>query len=275
MTSKLIVNLCPTGMIPKKKDSPEVPISPKEIALDVKRCYELGLSIVHLHARDEEENATWHPEKFTEIINEVKHYTPDIITVVTTSGRNWSSLEKRSAALKIKSPKPDMASLTLGSMNFPKQASVNPPEIITGLANIMNEEGIVPELEIFDIGMINYANYLIKRNILKPPYYFNLLLGSLGTASLSASNVGLMIDSLPPDATWALAGIGRFQLAANTMAIALGGHIRVGLEDNPYYDWNKKTNASNPRLVERILKIAKTFGREPASPSEAKSIIGL
>lgn len=274
--AKLIINLCPTGMVPKKGDTPHVPITASEIARDVKRCYELGVSVAHLHARNEIQDPVWEKEKFVEIIEKIKSFAPDMVIVVTTSGRNWSEFIKRSNSLEINGVhKPDMASLTLGSMNFPKQASVNPPHMISSLAEKMNENGIVPELEVFDVGMINYSTFLISKGVLKPPFYYNLLLGSLGTAALNASNIGLMINSLPQGATWALAGIGRFQLAANTMAIALGGHIRIGLEDNPFYDWTKKSDATNARLVERILKIAKEFGREPATPEEAREIIGL
>ncbi|PHN00818.1 BKACE family enzyme [Flavilitoribacter nigricans] len=275
-SEKLIINLCPTGMVPRKKDNPFLPISPKEIAADVRRCYELGVSMVHLHARDQQEDPTWSPDRFEEIIAEIKAISRQLIIVVTTSGRNWPELEKRSAAFEIKGAnRPDMASLTLGSMNFPSQASINPPQIIQGLAKKMQENSILPELEVFEVGMINYAHFLIRKGLLQPPYYFNLLLGALGTMNLNAANIGLMINSLPPNAIWALAGIGRFQTAANTMAIALGGHVRVGLEDNPYFDWNDRSHASNPRLVERVLRISRELGREPASPEDARKIIGL
>ncbi|MDC1508672.1 3-keto-5-aminohexanoate cleavage protein [Saprospiraceae bacterium] len=272
--NRLIINLCPTGMLPTKEFCPNVPISAKEIALDVKRCYELGVSMVHLHARNSKEEPVWESSHYSEIIQNIKLYVPDMITVVTTSGRNWSELEYRSDSLSA-DPKPDMGSLTLGSLNFPKQASINPPDIIKRLLSLMTEKGIVPELEIFNTGMINFAHYLISKDLLKPPYYFNLILGSLGSASLNATNLAAMTSSLPLDSTWSIGGIGRYQLAANTMGIALGGHVRVGLEDNPYLDWTKKTDASNPRLLERIIKIAKEFGREVATPSEARDIIGL
>ena len=275
LPEKLIINLCPTGMVPRQRDFPELPVQPKEIALDVKRCYELGISIVHIHARDANESPTWLPEVFREIIHEIKYHCPEIIICVTTSGRDWSELDKRSAALYLKNPAPEMGSLTLGSMNFASGPSVNAPDTIQALAKIMLEQGVKPELEIFEIGMINYAHYLIKKGILQPPYYFNLLLGSLGTASLNASNIGLMIDSLPENSTWALAGIGRAQHRANTIAIALGGHVRIGMEDNPYYNWHTREQATNPRLVERVVKIAKSLGRELATPVEAKAIMGL
>jgi len=274
MNNKLIVNLCPTGMVPRKETCPEIPISPDEIALDVKRCYELGVSMVHLHARNSDQSPTWKSETFSEIIAAIKVYAPQMVIVVTTSGRNWSDLSRRSASMDCV-PKPDMGSLTLGSLNFPSQASVNPPEIIVGLLSKMNEKSIVPELEIFNTGMINYSHYLIKKGLLKPPYYFNLILGSLGSAALNATNIGAMISSLPSEAIWSMGGVGRFQLAANTIAISLGGHIRIGLEDNPYLDWSKKQDASNPRLIQRIIKIAKEFDREIATPEEARRIIGL
>ncbi len=196
--------------------------------------------------------------------------------VVTSSGRNWSELEKRSAALEISGPeKPDMASLTLGSLNFPKQASVNPPDNIKGLAQKMNELQVVPELEAFDLGMVHYSQYLVNKGFLKPPFYYNLLLGSLGTVNLDAAAIGAMIGALPTGSTWSLAGIGRYQLQANTIALALGGHVRKGLEDNPYCNWNTRETASNPRLVERIIRLAKELGRTPASPKNAREIIGI
>ena len=274
MQKDLIISLCPTGMIPTKETCPNVPISPVEIAQDVKRCYELGISMVHIHARESDQAPSWKTEVFEEILGEIKHFAPDLVTIVTTSGRNWSDIERRSASLDAR-PAPDMASLTLGSLNFPKQASVNPPDIIQGLLSKMTHRNIVPELEIFEVGMINYAHYLIEKELLKPPYFFNLILGSLGAASLNVTNLAAMISSLPHGATWGLGGIGKFQLPANTIAIALGGHIRIGLEDNPYLDWTKKTDASNPRLVERIIRIAKELDREIAGPAKARKIIGL
>lgn len=276
LPDKFIVNLCPTGMVPRKAGVPHVPITPEEIAADVRRCHDAGASVAHLHARDDDEEATWRPERFREICEAVVAEVPDIVLVVTTSGRNWSELEKRSAVLDLDGQvKPEMASLTLGSMNFPTGPSVNGPETIVGLASAMNEREIVPELEIFDAGMADYARHLADRGVLKPPYYCNVLFGSKGTASLSAANAAAVLAALPTGAAWAFAGIGRFQQAANTAALALGGHVRVGLEDNPYYDWSERTPATNARLVERVVRIAAELGREPADPGEARELIGL
>ena len=271
-----IVNVCPTGMIPRKAKVPAVPTTAAEIAADVRRCRDAGAAVAHLHARDEFEDPTWRPEVFAEICQAVVAETPDIVLVVTTSGRNWSELEKRSASVRIGGPaKPEMGSLTLGSMNFPTGPSVNSPDVIKGLADAMRENDVVPELEVFDVGMANYAADLIKRGVLAGPYYFNILFGSRGTADLSAANAAAILASLPAGATWAFAGIGRFQLAANTMALTLGGHVRVGLEDNPYYEWANRSLATNPELVERVVRIAAELGRTPATPDEARRMIGL
>jgi 3-keto-5-aminohexanoate cleavage enzyme len=273
---KVIINLCPTGMVPRKAKVPAVPTTPAEIAADVRRCRDAGAAIVHLHARDADEDPTWRPEAFAEVCAAVADAVPDIVVVVTTSGRNWSDLDKRAACLDVRGPgRPEMASLTLGSMNFPTAPSINSPQTIAGLAEAMNERGIVPELEVFDVGMANYANHLIGTGVLRPPHHFNVLFGSRGTADLSAANVAAVLASLPAGATWAFAGIGRDQLRANAMALVLGGHVRVGLEDNPYYDWTDKSPATNPRLVERVVRLARELGREPASPDEARAIIGL
>ena len=163
-----------------------------------------------------------------------------------------------------------MASLTLGSLNFPKQASVNAPSTIRGLAERMRERGIVPEWEVFDFGMLDYAAYLRGHGLLGDPVYVNLLLGSLGTRAATPFNLALMVERLPAGATWAATGIGRFQLAMNRLAIAMGGHVRVGLEDNIWFDDERTELATNARLVERLVRIARAMGREPASPDQVR-----
>jgi 3-keto-5-aminohexanoate cleavage enzyme len=272
----LIINAALTGMVPTKVDNAALPVTPEEIAVDAERCARAGASIVHLHARDREGRPTYRSDVYAEIVAGVRERCPDVIVCVSTSGRVFKTLEERSAVLDLDGDvKPEMASLTLGSLNFPTQASVTEPEMIARLAERMTERGIVPELEIFDLGMVDYARYLVDRGLLRPPLYFNLLLGSLGTLSASALNLGLLIDALPPGATWAGAGIGRFQLAVNAMAIAAGGHVRVGLEDNLWLDTDKAQPATNVALVERLVAIARASEREIAVPQEARKIIGL
>jgi len=275
MDRKLIINLACTGMVPTKEQNPDLPETPEEIAGDVRRCRELGASIVHLHARIDGV-PTYRKEIYVDIIAAVREAVPDIIVCVSCSGRNFPNIEQRSEVLELEGDlKPEMASLTLGSLNFPKQASVTDPAMIAGLAERMQARGIVPELEVFDLGMLEISRYLLRKGMLRPPLYYNILLGSLGTASLSPLNLGTLLAALPEGATWALAGIGRFQLAANTMAISAGGHIRIGLEDNIFFDSARKKLATNPMLVERAAAIARLLEREPATPAEARALIGL
>ena len=171
--------------------------------------------------------------------------------------------------------KPDLASLTPGSMNFPREASINSPEIIGRLATAMQERGIVPELEIFDFGMVDYVHYLIGKKVLRPPFVFNLLLGSLGTLSASPLNLALMVERLPAGAFWSAAGIGRFQFSMNALGIAMGGHVRTGLEDNLFLDRDKLQPATNAGLVERIARQAEALERPLATPEQARRILGL
>jgi 3-keto-5-aminohexanoate cleavage enzyme len=273
---KLIINVATTGMVPTKADNPNVPVTPDEIAEDCFRCYQAGASSLHLHARDEGGQPTYRSDIYREIIARVRSKCPDVIICVTTSGRTFKSLEQRAEVLDLDgNVKPEMASLTLGSLNFPKQASVNEPAMIRALAERMHERGIVPELEIFDLGMIDYAKFLIEKKVLREPFYFNLLLGSLGTLRATPFHLATLVMSLPGNATWAGAGIGRFQFFVNAMAITMGGHVRVGLEDNLYHDAHKQRLATNSELVERLVKLARAAEREIATPAEARNIIGL
>jgi uncharacterized protein (DUF849 family) len=273
---KLIINLAPTGMVPTTADNAAVPVAPTTIADDCTACCEAGASIVHIHARDTNESPTWHSELYREIVLSVRARCPDTIICVSTSGRTHGAFEQRSDVLNLDGQaKPDMASLTLGSLNFPKQASVSDPSMIKRLADKMNERGIVPELEVFDFGMLDYAKYLIERGVLREPFYFNLLLGSLGTLSATPFHLASLVMSLPSGATWAAAGIGRFQFPMNSLAIVTGGHVRVGLEDNLFLDAEKKRPATNRSLVDRIVRLAEAAERPIATPLEARTMIGL
>lgn len=273
---RLIINLAPTGMVPSVRDNASLPVTPDAIASDAARCRDLGASIVHLHARNADGAATWRPEIYRDVIARVRQEAPDLVICVSTSGRTFKAFEQRAAVLELDDDvKPEMASLTLGSMNFPTQASVNEPAMIERLAARMQERGIVPELEVFDLGMLDFARYLIDRRVLRPPYYVNVLLGSRGTLAATPLNLALMTQAVPPGATWAGAGIGRFQFFVNAMAVTMGGHVRVGLEDNLYMDVGKTQPATNVALVERIVALSRAAGRQPATPDEARAIIGL
>ena len=274
--SKLIINLALTGVVHAKADTPHLPVTPEEIAEDTKLCYDVGASMVHLHARDAEGAPDYRKEIYAEIIQRVRERCPEIIVCVSTSGRAFKRFEQRSEALELAEHlKPEMGSLTLGSLNFPAQASVNDPEMIGSLLAKMTQRGIVPELEVFDFGMIDYAKHLLRRDLLQPPLYFNLFLGSLGTVQATPHHLTGLVEELPEGATWGATGVGRSQFRINAMAVAMGGHVRVGLEDCAFMDLGKSRPATNLRLVERIAGVARSMGRDIATPDEARAIIGL
>ena len=272
----LVIGLAPTGMVPTKADNPNVPVTPDEIAADAARCVAAGASIVHLHARDEAGVPTHRREVYAEIVENVRAQCGDVIVCVSTSGRSVSEFDQRAQVLDLDGDlAPELASLTLGSLNFPKQAAVNDPAMIRRLAEQMRERGIVPELEVFDLGMVDYARYLLAQGVLAPPLCFNILLGNLGTLAATPLNLATVVQALPAGATWAAAGIGRFQLPMNALAIAGGGHVRVGLEDNLWLDTAKTRPADNLSLVERVVGIARAMEREIATPAQARELLGL
>lgn len=273
---KLIINAALTGIIPSKKENPNVPITPKEIAEDARRVYNLGASIVHIHARDKNGNPTHKKEVYKEIIERIREKCIDLIITVSTSGRKTKSVQERFEVLELDGDaKPDMASLTLGSVNFMHDCSINPPDVILSLLNSMQASAIKPELEIFDVGMANYAKYLFKKGHLNGNYYCNLLLGSIGTIPATPKNIFHLVDELPDHLIWGATGIGRFAFNVQCLAIASGGHVRVGLEDSIYMDKDKKELATNEKLVLRLKKIAEAMGREIAAPKETRKLLNL
>ncbi len=273
----LIINFTPTGMIPMKKMTPYVPVSVNEIIDDVHAAVETGITMVHLHAREEDTALpTYKKEIYASIIEGIRKYSKDLIICVSLSGRTFTEFEKRADALDLEGDlKPDMGSLTLSSLNFNAIASVNSPEMIMALAGRMKERGILPELEAFDAGMINYAKYLEKKDLLNPPHYFNLLLGNIACAQADMLHAGIMIQDLPANSIWSLAGIGDAQLKMNSLAIAFGGGVRVGLEDNIWYDKKRSRLATNKELLERIHRLAEANEREVMPSSELRKILNL
>lgn len=268
----MIIKLAPTGMIPTKNDTPYVPITPEEIIRDTVEAYKAGVSIVHIHARDQEGLPTHKKQCFEEIFRGIREKCPDIVICATTSGRVDPQVEHRSEVLELK---PEMASLTVGSLNFPNHPSVNPLETIKRLATSMREKKILPELEIFESGFINTAKYLCAKDYIKKPLHFNLLLGSLGSIPAGLEDLVYLVKALPPGSTWSATGIGRFQTQINVAAILMGGHVRVGLEDSIYYRYGRKELATNIELVKRVIRIAKELNREIATPDETRKILGL
>lgn len=271
MTEKstpFIVNACLTGMVARKEHNPHVPMTPKEIAEDVEACVELGASIVHVHARDDDGNPDWRPGPYSEILAAIRSVSEDVIVCVSTSGREVNDVERRAACMDAE-PRPDMGSLTLGSINFLHEGVINSPSTVRELAQRMAERNIQPELEIFDIGMARTAKRLIADGTLEPPVYANVLLGNVATAGTSPSDLAALLAHLPEEVTWCCAGVAGAQRKANAMGLIFGDGVRVGLEDNLYLDADR-TPATNPALVERVVQLGRLLGRRPATIAEVR-----
>lgn len=273
----LIINFTPTGMIPTKDMTPFVPVTVTEIVDNVQEACEIGITMVHLHARDEISGApTYKSEVFGKIIEGIRKFSQDLIICVSLSGRGIKEFVHRASPLQLDGLlKPDMGSLTLSSLNFNNIESVNSPEMIQMLATEMKTKGILAELEAFDAGMINYAKYLEKKGLIEPPHYFNLLLGNIACAQADLLHAGLMIRDLPEQSVWSLAGIGNSQLRMNSIAIAYGGGVRVGLEDNIYYDSQRTRLAKNSELLRRVHFLAEANERKIMKPAELRKILHL
>ncbi len=277
MNESFILNFTPTGMIPTKEMTPYVPVSVSEIVDNVLEANDIGITMVHLHARDPITHVpTYKKEEYAKIIEGIRKHAPELVICISLSGRDFGELEQRGDPLLLEDElKPDMGSLTLSSLNFNKTASVNAPDMIMSLANMMMEKGIVPELEVFDIGMINYAKYLEKKGLITPPYYFNLLFGNIACSQANLLHAGVMINDLPKDSFWSLAGIGNEQLKMNSLSLAFGGGVRVGIEDNIWYDSARTKLAKNSELLERVHVIAQANERNVMSPKTFRKKMNL
>ena len=264
--------LAPTGMVPTKAMTPHVPLSPEEIARDVAAAARLGITSVHLHARDGDGAPTWERDVYARIVGAVRDRCPEVLVNVSTSGRTWSELERRADCLALDGDlKPDLASLTLSSLNFLGSASVNAPDTVRGLATIMRDRGIVPELEIFDLGMVNMAHVLLKEGLVPRGSVANLFFGNIAGMQANAAEVGLAVERLPEGIRWAGAGLGDFQLTAQALAIAVGGGVRVGLEDGIWLDRSRTTLATNESLVERVHRLLDLHDRRMMTPAELRA----
>ncbi len=272
----LIVNLAMTGWIPTREMSPYVPLSVEEIVADAVQAVSDGASILHLHAREDNGEPSYDIERYRAIIQGIRAHSTDVVITVTTSGRRTQDFGLRSATLELAGDdRPDMASLTLGSMNFADGTSMNEPATVQRLAAMMLERGIKPELEVFDLGMINYAKVLIDKGLLEPPYYFNLLLGNIATAQADLLHLATMIRELPEKSIFAIGGIGRFQRQANNLGAMIAHGVRTGLEDNLWMDAQRTEPASNIRLLKRVVVLARAAGREIASPAETRQRLAI
>jgi 3-keto-5-aminohexanoate cleavage enzyme len=277
MDNKFILNFTPTGLIPTKEMTPYVPTTTDEIVEQVMDVADLGVNMVHLHAREPDTGKpTYKKEVYAEIIKGIRKKNKDLILGVSTSGREYFRFDNRSECLDLDGDlKPDFASLTLSSLNFNRQVSVNSPQMIKDLARKMMEHKIKPEFEVFDLGMINYAKYLIRKGYCNPPYYFNLILGNIACAQADMLHLGLMIKELPEESIWSVGAVGDSQLKMNIMAMLAGGGVRVGLEDNIWFDEERTRLATNRDLVERTVSIANVLGHEPYTPMELRKLFKL
>jgi 3-keto-5-aminohexanoate cleavage enzyme len=245
-----IINFTPTGTQPTRENS-FAPLLPNEIIESVHEANELGISIVHLHARDEETlNNTYKKEVYQKIIEGIKKHCPELLICVSLTGRNFPEIEKRTEVLQLL---PDMGSLTMSSLNFPSGASINQPETILSLIKEMDKYGVKPEIECFDSGMLNYTNYLISKNILKPPYHINVILGNIYNGQCDLGTLASIKSNLPTNSFTCLGGIGSQQLKSTTYGLLDFDGVRIGLEDNLYFKDKEKT--TNIELLKRLHRI--------------------
>jgi 3-keto-5-aminohexanoate cleavage enzyme len=270
---KLIITVAPTGSVPRKKDTPFVPVTPDEIAETAYLCEQEGASVIHVHCRDENENPTSDYAVFKETVEKIRKRT-NLVIMVSTSGVAGKSDEERGQPLKTN---PEMASLTTGSLNFagrrPSIVYVNTWETVTFLAQKMLKTNIKPEIEAFDVGFISQGIKLIDQGLVKEPAHFQLIMGVDGGVPASPENLIHIRNQLPPKASFVVAGMTKWQLPMITMAILIGGHVRVGLEDNLYLAKGKL--ARNEELVARAARLSEELQREVATPDEARKILLL
>ena len=275
-SDNFVFSLCPTGIVPTLAMSPHVPLDPDAVARDVASSLPLGVNTVHLHARNKQGENCNRADTYARFISAVRSVSEDVVICASCSGRIDPSLHARSAVLELQGDlRPDMASLTLGSMNFSRSASVNSPEVIIGLAEKMQERGIKPELEVFDLGMMNFAHYMIAKGYLRPPYLFNIILGNPCTSQADPLHLGAILREMPDQSLWAVGGIGHHQNAAVALGLASNGGVRIGLEDNVWLDRGRTTLATNAELVQRCIDVATALERRPMSPGQLRRALSL
>lgn len=277
MEKKIIITVAVTGSRPTKELNPGVPYTPDEIAKSAIDSYKAGASIVHVHVRDPE---TGKPsvkiDHFRKVLETIRENC-DMIVNLTTSPLWFKGSEVEIIAERLQRVhlKPDMCSFDIGSMNLPDQVAYNPP-VLWGEAGAkcMKERGVKPEIEIFDVGHINQAKDLIKKGLIDDPPYFQLCMGTRWGVEASAENLLFLKSKLPTNSVWSVLGVGKDQLPMITVGMLLGGHIRVGFEDNIYLKKGVLAS-SNAALVEMAAHLAEHLGRQVASPAEAREILGL
>lgn len=271
MADPLIITAALVGAELTRQNTPFLPLTPQEIAEEACAAYEAGAAMVHLHARAKDGSPTQDVDTYREIIEAVRARVPEIVIQVSTGGAVGMTAEERLQPLALQ---PEMASLTTGTVNFGEEVFYNDLPMVREFAKAMQTRLIRPEVEIFDSGMITSAMRLLKEGLISEPLHFNLVLGVPGGAAGTIKNLIHMVECLPPNSTWTASGIGAAQLPLTTAAILLGGHVRVGLEDNIYYSRGVLSEGNKP-LVARAARLAKELGRPLATPEETRRILHL
>jgi len=269
----VVITVAITGSVPKKRDTPAIPVEPAEQIESSHEAFEAGAAITHIHVRDEHQEPSSDVERFSRVQEGVRKYCPGMIVQFSTGGRGRQH-EERGKPLALR---PDMASLTTGSVNFSSFIYENPPPIVESLAAQMLELDIKPEIEVFDLCMIYNAAAMVERALLKRPLHVQFVLGIKNALPANERTLDLLIGELTyvmPDATWGALGIGRHQLAVNEWCLARGGHLRTGLEDNIYRSKGVLA-ASNAELVQLAADLAAKYDKRPATTQEARALMGL
>lgn len=265
----LLITCALVGAEVTREQTPHLPLTAEEIASQAEACWRAGASVIHIHVRDEVGRPTQDPALFAEVERRIRQRC-DVIVQYTTGGAVGTPVEQRLRPLL---NRPEMATLTTGSVNFGEEIFENPWDTISALADKMKELQIKPELEIFDFGMVDNGLRLIAEGRIQPPYHWDFVLGVPGALSARPEHLVHLVSLLPPDSTWQVAAVGRHQLPMTTMAMAMGGHVRVGLEDNIFY--SKGVLAHNHELVARAARIASELGRPLLRPAEARQLLGI
>lgn len=271
---KLIITAALVGAEVTREQNPNVPYLPEEIAEAAREAYEAGARMVHLHMRTPDGKPSQSRELFAQTIGLIRERCP-VLCQVSTGGAVGMGAEERLQPVYLDPPvNPDMATLNTGTMNFGDDVFENSPALIGQFARTFAERGIRPEIEVYDIGMINSVPRLVKKGLLQLPLHFDLVMGVPGGIGGTPKNLMHMVESLPPDSTWTVAGIGAAELPLAVMAMVLGGHVRVGLEDNIYYRKGELAKSS-AQLVARIARIAQELDRPLATVEEARVLLNL
>ena len=268
--NKLIITAALVGAEVTRQEQPHLPLTPSEIADAAHDAWLAGASIVHLHARKPDGTSTQSATVFAEIIRLIRQRC-DVIIQVSTGGAVGMTAAERLEPVTLK---PEMATLTTGSVNFGGDIFVNSPADIEQFAKTIQQVGVKPEIEVFDSGMITTALRLVKMGLLTPPLHFDFVLGVPGAAPATLKTLLHLVEMLPPDASWSVAGIGAAELPLALHATLMGGHVRVGFEDNIFFRKGVLAE-SNAQLVERVARLSREVGREVASPAEARIMLGL